>query len=1524
MNISIGDLFKWNAVIEMIDLYEKYLLLPNLVNENESYCQCSSLSQFGRFCQYTIADINFNADSDQQSFSRLVHGVRRQSHTNEKMETKYVTCYVGISCETNLLCLDWRQICNGIIDCNQGEDEPFDLCLQMESNQCNTQTEFRCKNGLCIENSFTYDRQVDCLDGSDIMPYANWYKNLCFQSMSFNCEEMNYQWKSFSCGNGYFIPYSKLTSKSTRMGVTCHNKRDVMFLKQIFSLYNENLCWKSMICLIGFDYLYSNLTCLNQINVEESCPDEFYFPPNSMIYSFVFFLYEKSNRTNWFDYSGPNYICYNETICPKKISKLPTIVKNNLTCFYVDQRVFSWENFYEYIIYLFRPCFSNYQSSLFDDNKMLYQCELSNELISINRVKDRNKDCYWNEDEYSNINLCSFTLVDQFTCLTNKSDCVRWEFIGDEQYDCVDGSDEYKVDQSLDCHTKECIFHRDRKIEPPLLLNFDQLCDNIVNRFLFPSQTNETDETDCEYWPYTCKSVYTRCNQVWNCKNGEDEVNCPSKCDGSESIHRSFGCEIDEHYCIQLTNNDIKKTCIHINRSGDGIIDCIGGTDERLTNICVEKYPFNRKRRFNCMNSSVCINLDQVCDTIIDCPFEDDERVCPWLFQSNSSKFHCENSPSLPRDRCIRRSVGEFSLECRSREHFWFCDLEMENQVCEDQLMTLIPAYPKITRKMKLISFENPDLDNDLWLCNQGYPIQSFTSNKKFYCLCSPSYYGDYCQYQSERLTVYIEAHIAHYFNPLTVFRLIIYLLNENHTIISHDEMIFNNKAKESNRKFRVYLLYERIQNTSLYQRLKSKFVRIDSYRIELTNVQYISSYFFSVPFSFLPVNRLAVTVTLQDQLLKISNCKKRCSSHGKCMQYENFEKREYCWCQQGWFGDQCLLKSSFNLCNQTSCSPHSQCMILNDQRKQIKCICPLGKSGNQCYIKHNPCLNNLCQNNGTCLPLDQRSFSYKCICDDEHYGDYCQTYAPIWYISISTNISELPKIPIIIVIIGTTWLQGVRQKRYLHKDVLLPTSFKVSDGVLFVFIQMFPNSSKSLYYLVRLQSQGRQILNTSVISASLCPNVSELFNKTILNEYSYLKRLKLYHLPCQQNKDLLCFFDEYRMCLCTKDHNSDCHLFYHEYGNCNHCSNDGLCITGDSTNNPWDYTCLCLECSFGSLCQFSIKNYFITIDILIGIEIKSGNNSFSNQPFIIQITLIIFTIILCLSFLFNTINLIIFSNKKLRQVGCDLYLFNLTIISQIGLIFVCLRYLYTLLIQMYLIENVRLIKILCQLFEYFSRLFPSVFDWLTVCISIERTYTLIKDVHFTKRSALKTLKISRWISFIVLLFNGLLTLHRPFYFELVDEPTINGGKQGHPWCILDFKSTSWDSYEKFINIFQLIIPMILNLGSILFFLLYKIKHELTILRKNYQRNRLFILKEQILKYKLLIISPIVISILEIPRLILTFVLSCIQYKWQRYIYLISYIISFLPLTAILFIYVMPSPKYSKEFKSNLRRKIIK
>ncbi|CAF0944269.1 unnamed protein product [Adineta ricciae] len=106
-------------------------------------------------------------------------------------------------------------------------------------------------------------------------------------------------------------------------------------------------------------------------------------------------------------------------------------------------------------------------------------------------------------------------------------------------------------------------------------------------------------------------------------------------------------------------------------------------------------------------------------------------------------------------------SPNEPSSECQSEENFWFCDLSLRIIGHIDSFSTVIRPYPK----MRLISFENIDFDKDVWLCNQGYSV---LLNNKFNCLCSPSYHGNYCPYQSERLTVFLEIRIAYYFNPAT------------------------------------------------------------------------------------------------------------------------------------------------------------------------------------------------------------------------------------------------------------------------------------------------------------------------------------------------------------------------------------------------------------------------------------------------------------------------------------------------------------------------------------------------------------------------------------------------------------------------------------------------------------------------------------------------------------------------------------------------------------------------------------
>lgn len=65
------------------------------------------------------------------------------------------------------MCLDWRNICDGQIDCfANGIDEEY--CWELEMNEC-TDNEHRCKDGHCIPKTFIEKGVLsfDCFHWSD-------------------------------------------------------------------------------------------------------------------------------------------------------------------------------------------------------------------------------------------------------------------------------------------------------------------------------------------------------------------------------------------------------------------------------------------------------------------------------------------------------------------------------------------------------------------------------------------------------------------------------------------------------------------------------------------------------------------------------------------------------------------------------------------------------------------------------------------------------------------------------------------------------------------------------------------------------------------------------------------------------------------------------------------------------------------------------------------------------------------------------------------------------------------------------------------------------------------------------------------------------------------------------------------------------------------------------------------------------------------------------------------------------------
>jgi len=109
-------------------------------------------------------------------------------------------------------------------------------------------------------------------------------------------------------------------------------------------------------------------------------------------------------------------------------------------------------------------------------------------------------------------------------------------------------------------------------------------------------------------------------------------------------------------------------------------------------------------------------------------------------------------------------------------------------------------------------------------------------------------------------------------------------------------------------------------------------------------------------------------------------------------------------------------------------------------------------------------------------------------------------------------------------------------------------------------------------------------------------------------------------------------------------------------------------------------------------------------------------------------------------------------------------------------------------------------------------------------------------------------------------------------------------------------------------------IPFIANLGSAVFIIFGTARQ-----RSTAQKHLSF--KEHILKqlseHKQLIVSPIVLLTLAMPRLILSLVSGCVDSSTNPWLYLCGYFISFTP---PMLIFVVPSEFYFNTFKESMTK----
>ncbi|UJR07008.1 hypothetical protein I4U23_011297 [Adineta vaga] len=688
-----------------------------------------------------------------------------------------------------------------------------------------------------------------------------------------------------------------------------------------------------------------------------------------------------------------------------------------------------------------------------------------------------------------------------------------------------------------------------------------------------------------------------------------------------------------ETFCTNLSDFYCNKSmkCISYNRIGDGQSDCYYGEDEQF-NAC----HLNDSNRFQCLSDPTkCLLQVATGDNIINCRGEDDEMfaytqhsivLLPYAYicnrDSNFLLIHSMNHTD--ESNCHWWPCDNPYTHC---DEHWNCPNGIDELNCPNSrsLSGIIPPYFKTSRlgyypslsinhsnsllpQANSTSRLTSNMDNEsISYCNRGILVLH-GSNQTKTCFCPPNYFGSRCQWQNQRISLTIQLVWRSMTFQMTIFELIIMLIDEHGQIEAYYERITYMPDRDCNTKYNLYLLYPDRPKSIL----RNYSIRIDIY--EKINVIYWLSWYLPIPFQFLPVNRIATQIRIPE-LPNHESCTLSCGEHGKCMNYINNKSLSFCLCNDGYSSTDCNIK------HQCHCADDSFCLT------STICICPLNKFGSYCHLKHSSCqtkTNNSCEHNGVCIPVDDRISltEFTCFCPEDYSGKRCEIENTRIDIYLNEEIRSITSLVLIHFI--TSFNHGEHERRTLLRKIsfnqkILTVYNTKSFHILFVQI---PNK---YYYLTILREvfHPSEHIRTEIQLKKRCFSIDQLILNETFQQYEYLRRVKYYPLLCRKNLELECFHDHEQMCLCDQDRFANCFLFNHTINNdCpgyNYCENQGQCFQNNATC-PTKLTCICRDCYYGGKCQFSTRGFIFSLDTILAYHIKP-KISLTEQSLVVKIT---------------------------------------------------------------------------------------------------------------------------------------------------------------------------------------------------------------------------------------------------------------------------------------------------------------
>ncbi|CAF4157154.1 unnamed protein product, partial [Adineta steineri] len=1011
--------------------------------------------------------------------------------------------------------------------------------------------------------------------------------------------------------------------------------------------------------------------CRNECKIQtvKDCPPAFIAPTFPIWDGHVRFGYF-SNKTSIkiFGYE-PDFVCYNKELCPFLI---PTFTLDNHTCLHTNRlNLTSSDTVYD----IFRACNPLFQN----DNESIclhpttVRCLRTNKCIPTRRTMDGFADCYNAFDESIAANSCALNDKHRFQC-TSEQKCLSLLLVDDGKAQCIGGEDEPLLDGIA-----ITIDH----------LPFSSFCDNWVD---IVSIENETDETHCEQWP--CVNPYTRCNGAWQCPKGIDEINCSS----------SFQCPANHHPCLSPQSR--KMDCLHINRIEDGIIDCLGSTDER--SHCRLQQPENEFMRYRCWNDTKCTSITRACD---DCDKSNEfDQICDRrqpFFHKSSSSF----PPVQP-------------------------SLLIHKQTQNDMITT---------EKISAIEHNN---DPRLWLCNKGFVIL-VGKNETEQCLCPESYYGDLCQYQNQRVSLTIRLRQENLRN-INVIGVIIRLVDHTGFVHSYDQITYKSVIS-CNSKYMMHFLYQNRPKDMM----KNYTIYIDAY--DKVNLAYLTSWIFLVNFLFMPVNRMSAQLIIPAK----QDCHLLCSD--KYLKSLTNDNTQSCRCSN-WMN---LLSTIPYKCD---CSSDSICVGFKNNRSICLCPLnktgPRCYLNSVCQM-NNTCMNNgICVPHDSRQSLT----NFTCVCPDGFSGELCEKadiridlLFPNVEAPQSLLVHFINVVPRSFTGGKTEPIQVTMFKKILFNEKTITLHMSLPFHLVFV-------EFKNMYYLIILQHEYTPSVDfsTQISPSQRCRHIREL--DQVIADYPHLRRVKYYHDICQNHSDLTCFHDNYTfMCLCTQERQANCfHFNFTMTYDCkgqNDCQNDGRCFQ-DHPHCPKQKMCVCQECFYGDKCQRTTKHSGLSLDSILGYHIIPYV-SLTQQSSPIQISITLATLILITGLISGILSNLTFQVKVTRKTGCGFYLLTSSITSILVVICFYIKLWILILSQMKAITQQSFLLFNCTSIEFILRFLLATTDWLHAFVTIERFFVVFLGIRFNKA---KSRRLAKIIIFLIIVLTAASLIHDPVHRRLIDD----------------------------------------------------------------------------------------------------------------------------------------------------------